>query len=587
MLKIFKMFTNKKNNTQEVKGDVVSAQITENAIADCTLKPVKKYQSILFATKVLGYFRENVGRYHPESGGLLGSTKDPNRIDLCCFDEHSRNTSGTFYYDVESMSAVFRVWKSRGYITNGIFHSHPIGAIRPSFHDISTALLHLDFLNIDYFYLPIIQPNNNGQYQMYFYVIRRKGQQLETNLEYVLKATASGYEYVPHTKYCTTHSIEELRAYRNTLGGPKEAKKEPIKEKRAVETKPDYFSKVRSLYPDNVLDKVLVCIGTGGARSFLEDMARSGFRNYVLIDADVVSPTNIATQAVYISEMGKKKVEVIRDKILDINPEAKVVCVDRFLDDKMSDEDFIGYLKSFSGKKAKDYLILGCTDNFNAQKRSSLLALKYGMPYLAAMMYEGGAAAEVIFVYPGVTASCPRCLLRDRFEKYESGFINDVDSSACPIFATERMNSLKGYIALMMLMYHESPQSPFNNMLYEVKDRNFVEIRMTPYLKDSKLGIGLFDRVLDGASRYTYMDETLWIPQHPDSSEYGEKACKLCGGTGDLRHLQEKWRYTDTRYITFVDVEKPDTTSMVLPNASGFYASNDLQQDQTKTVTDT
>lgn len=315
----------------------------------------------------------------------------------------------------------------------------------------------------------------------------------------------------------------------------------------------EYFKKVTSLYPDNVLDKVIVCIGTGGARSFLENCARSGFRNYILMDADVVSPSNIATQGVFISEMGKKKVEIIRDRIMDINPRANVICVDKFLDDRMSDEEFKWYMNKFPNKKPTDYLILGCTDNFEAQKRSSLLALKYGTPYLAAMMYEAGAAAEIIFVYPGVTESCPRCLLRDRFEKYENGFVNDVDSSSCPIFATERMNSLKGYIALMLLMYHEDSENPFSRMLDDVKNRNFVEIRLNPYLKDSKLGIGLFDRVFADASRYVYFDETLWIPQHPDRSEFGSETCKLCGGTGDLTSLQEKWKYTDTRGIRFDD----------------------------------
>ena len=265
----------------------------------------------------------------------------------------------------------------------------------------------------------------------------------------------------------------------------------------------EYFSKISTLYPAKVLDKVIVCVGTGGARSFLENMARSGFRNYVLLDADVVSPSNIATQAVYISEIGRKKVEVIRDRIMDINPDAKVLCVDRFLDDRMSDDEFKEYLDSFPNKTSKDYLILGCTDNFDAQKRSSYLALKYSMPYLAAMMYEGGAAAELIFVYPGVTESCPRCLLRNRFEKYENGFVNDVDSSCCPIFATERMNAIKGFVAIMLLMYQEEPSSMFNTMLDEVKDRNFVEIRMNPHLDKTKLGIGLFDRILQRASKYT------------------------------------------------------------------------------------
>ena len=165
-------------------------------------------------------------------------------------------------------------------------------------------------------------------------------------------------------------------------------------------------------------------------------------------------------------------------------------------------------------------------------------------------MYECGAAAELIFVYPGVTESCPRCLLRSRFEKYENGFVNDVSSAACPIFATERMNALKGYLALMLLMYGEDPQNPFSTMLDDVKDRNFVQIRLLPDLKD-RLGIGMFDRVLSGASRYTYFDETLWVPQHPDRPEFGAESCKLCGGTGDLAALKDQWKTVDTRTIRF------------------------------------
>lgn len=513
-----------------------------------------KRPSIKFSERVLSAFRDNVGKYYPETGGMLASSKDKNVIDRCYFDTHSKNTPGTFYYDVATMSEVYREWKAKGYITNGIYHSHPDGAIRPSYHDISTALLHIDFFKLNYFYLPIIQSKRNGQYRLYFYVVRKKELQLEVTLEYVLKAEAVGYSYEKFREWNKEYSIQELRAYRRSIDDPKPSKSEYTKDshdlKKTTEAN-NYFSKVRMLYPEKVLDKVIVCIGTGGARSFLENMARSGFKNYILIDADVVSPSNIATQGVYISEIGKKKVEIIRDRIMDINPKSKVVCVDRFLDNDMSDEEFKGYLDSFPGKTPSEYLILGCTDSFEAQKRSSFLALKYGTPYLAAMMYQGGAAAELIFVYPGVTESCPRCLLRDRFEKYENGFENDVDSSACPIFATERMNSLKGYIALMILMYKESPESRFNTMLDEVKDRNFVEIRMDPHLNKSKLGIGLFDRVLESASRYTYMDETLWIPQHPDSEKYGEKPCLLCGGTGDLKVLHEKWISVDTREIRF------------------------------------
>ena len=511
------------------EGEETMEAMQEKGIPDKTIK---------FSTNVLDDFRKNVGKYRAETGGMIASSKDSRLIDECYFDVHSRNTSGTFYYDVESMSEVFREWKANGYETNGIYHSHPIGCIRPSYHDISTALLHLRFFELDYFYLPIFQNERRGFYTMYFYVVRQETDRLNVNLEYVLKATEDGYVYAPFNKWNRDYSIKQLDAYRDGI----DRQTENVVNEEAENNR--YFTKVQTLYPDHVLDKVIICIGTGGARSALENFARCGFRNYILMDADIVSPSNVATQGVFISEMGKKKVEVIRRRIQDINPDAKVVCVDRFLDDNMSDEEFKFYMDMFPGRKPTDYLILGCTDNFEAQKRSSVLALKYGTPYLAAMMYKAGAAAELIFVYPGVTESCPRCLLGSRFEKYENGFENDVDSSACTIFATERMNALKGYIALMLLMYHEAPGNVFSDMLDSVKDRNFVQIRLNPNVKDI-LGIGIFDRVFTGAERYTFMDETVWIPQKPDHPSNGYETCKLCGGTGHLEELYMKW--PDTR----------------------------------------
>lgn len=523
-------------------------------------------KSIRFSRKVLDSFRKDVGKYRAETGGMLASTVDTDLIDMCYFDVHSKNTSGTFYYDVDSMSEVFRDWKAQGFITDGIYHSHPVGCIRPSYHDISTALLHLRFFDLEFFYLPIFQSERRGFYTMYFYVVRKQEEHLNVNLEYVLKANEEGYVYASFTKWSQNYSIKQLDSYRDGINRQEEQERKPheveqhtVQKTQNAKEREDstmqksnatktYFKKIESLYPDQVLDKVIVCIGTGGARSALENFARSGFRNYILMDADIVSETNIATQGVFISEMGKKKVEVIRDRILDINPDANVVCVDRFLDDNMTDEEFRGYMDLFPGKKATDYLILGCTDNFYAQKRSSILALKYGTPYLAAMMYKAGAAAELIFTYPGVTESCPRCLLGSRFEKYENGFENDVDSSACTIFATERMNALKGYIALMLLMYHEDPESEFSTMLDRVKDRNFVQIRLTPNVKDI-LGIGVFDRVFAGSDRYTFMDETVWIPQKPDHPSNGYETCKLCGGTGHLDELYMRW--PDTRKIDF------------------------------------
>lgn len=66
--------------------------------------------------------------------------------------------------------------------------------------------------------------------------------------------------------------------------------------------------------------------GVGGVGSFVvEALARSGVGHFVLIDNDFVSASNINRQLLALhSTVGRPKVEVLRERILDINPQATV-----------------------------------------------------------------------------------------------------------------------------------------------------------------------------------------------------------------------------------------------------------------------
>lgn len=573
------MGINKEETDMYVKKDILNASSVFNGVANTT---------VCITENVLDEFRTTVGKHRPETGGMLACSSDLNKIDTWRFDQKSVNTSASYSYDVDEMSLQFKQWKDKGVRSVGFVHSHPATYKQPSYDDIATARALMKFFKNDFFYLPIIISDKKGFFTMYFFVVRQVGMHLNVNLDFVQKATTNGYEMIPFRAWEENYSISEVESYYKRVNGENDEENHSTqqvvassRDAQSVTTKSiasiqpinrtnycrmgmksyplavndgnvikrEYFKRLEGVYPDKVLDKVVICVGTGGARTVLENLARNGFRNYILIDGDKISPSNIATQGVFISEMGKWKTEAIRSRILDINPDAKVICVNRFLDDEFSDEEFDMCLKNFRGKRTTDYLILGCCDTFNGNKRSSELSLKFGLPYIGAGMYQQGLAAEVIFTYPGVTPSCPRCMLKSRYEAYEEGYKNDVTSEGCPTFATERLNTLIGFVSIMLLMYKEAPNSPYNRMLDEVKDRNFVWVRMSPYLSSSDLGIGLFDRVLgtQETSRYTFFDETLWIPQHPDSPEHGEETCKLCGGVGDLRKLKYKW--DDTRKI--------------------------------------
>ena len=81
------------------------------------------------------------------------------------------------------------------------------------------------------------------------------------------------------------------------------------------------------------LQKSTVAVfGIGGVGSFtVEALARSGVGHLVLIDKDNVDITNINRQIhALTSTVGKSKVEVMRERIFEINPAAKVDTVQKF-----------------------------------------------------------------------------------------------------------------------------------------------------------------------------------------------------------------------------------------------------------------
>ena len=66
--------------------------------------------------------------------------------------------------------------------------------------------------------------------------------------------------------------------------------------------------------------------GLGGVGSFvLEGLVRAGIGNFVLIDDDKICLTNLNRQILATRKtVGQPKVEVAKQRILDINPDANV-----------------------------------------------------------------------------------------------------------------------------------------------------------------------------------------------------------------------------------------------------------------------
>lgn len=106
----------------------------------------------------------------------------------------------------------------------------------------------------------------------------------------------------------------------------------------------DAFLRTEMLIGPKALDKLknstVAVFGIGGVGSFVaEGLARSGVGNFALIDQDTISVTNLNRQIhATIITVGKPKVEVMKERILDINPRAKVETFQKFYDQKSSDQ---------------------------------------------------------------------------------------------------------------------------------------------------------------------------------------------------------------------------------------------------------
>jgi len=489
-----------------------------NDLKPCLDEPQGTDQALTMTQAVYDQIRRTIGRQPAETGGLLGGRGGV--VTHFHFDDTARRTRATYSPDHETLNRLLQDdWNLRGIRLVGFVHSHPPGINQPSGGDLTYAqeILRRN-PHLDRLLLPIILSESDaGRFELFpFAAIRDENMVRVTPLKLEL-CDEPGWR----------------------LFSPAET-----------------FRRVRDAYDlDRLTRSRLIAVGTGGAAAFIEELARAGVGQFVLIDPDVVSETNLATQQAYRKDIGRPKVDCLAERIWDINPQAIVMARQTRLDE-IKDEEFARLAKEpLAGQSPEVTLLCGLTDSFEAQARINRLALHFGLPSLCAQVYHEGRGAEITFTYPGITPACHRCALSSRYRAYlEKGFRNNVTSDGTPIFATTRLNALKGFIALAILHYG-THHLRWGGLLERIGPRNLIQIRMDPDVSVT-LGLRAFDRVLNPGEDTEnaawrrdriLFDEAIWLPQKPDCPENGFPTCPDCGGTGDLR--QAIGTFSDTRIM--------------------------------------
>ena len=116
--------------------------------------------------------------------------------------------------------------------------------------------------------------------------------------------------------------------------------------------------------------------GIGGVGSFVvEGLVRAGVGNFILVDDDKVCLTNLNRQIIATRKtIGKPKVEVAKERILEINPDAKVETIQEF---------FMPDSKEFLDSSV-DYIV-DSVDTVTAKIELVMRANKLNIPIISSM----------------------------------------------------------------------------------------------------------------------------------------------------------------------------------------------------------
>jgi tRNA A37 threonylcarbamoyladenosine dehydratase len=143
-----------------------------------------------------------------------------------------------------------------------------------------------------------------------------------------------------------------------------------IKTNGAISVGDSIFSRTELLIGKESIERLkkskVAIIGIGGVGSFTaEALARAGVGTLIFVDVDIISPSNLNRQIHALhSTLGLPKVDAMKQRILDINPDATVRGIREFYSTKNAasiltrDYDFV--VDAIDSISSKVNLIINC-----------------------------------------------------------------------------------------------------------------------------------------------------------------------------------------------------------------------------------
>lgn len=196
---------------------------------------------------------------------------------------------------------------------------------------------------------------------------------------------------------------------------------------------PKWLERTELLITNSHLEKLqntnVLLVGLGGVGSFAgEFLARAGVGKMTIVDGDVVDTTNINRQLPALSStVGKPKAELMKQRILDINPAIELTTVQQFL----NPDETTALVNS------QDYhYVLDCIDSITPKLYLMKAALAKNCKIISSMG-AGGKTNSMLLQYADIskTHMCPFAYyLRKRLRK------EGIHSGIMTVFSEEPPN---------------------------------------------------------------------------------------------------------------------------------------------------
>lgn len=157
------------------------------------------------------------------------------------------------------------------------------------------------------------------------------------------------------------------------------------------------FDLVTNLYSRNtglleskiMLAKKVIIAGAGSVGSLIAlELARAGVGYFILADSDILEIHNVCRHQLGWKDVGRYKVDAVKDAILNINPTAKV-------------DVFHGYLQELPSEYAENVdMIIGTGDSREANAFANDLADAVDVPFVTAGCWQRAHAGEIFYWEP-------------------------------------------------------------------------------------------------------------------------------------------------------------------------------------------